>query len=111
MVDITKIKKLLENWYSYKIDFNYDKETKTYTIKFQDKKHLKNNQQIKYECEELIMILESELKENIDEKGYFMVDDVIYDYKTEEYVRDATEREKELVIKIRNLERRLKNMD
>ena len=60
--------------------------------------------------EETINMIESILKENIDDKGHYMVDGVVYDYKTDEFVRYMTEEEVELLYEMRNLKRKLKYM-
>lgn len=68
----------------------------------------KENQ--KFIVEETINMIDSLLKENIDDKGYYIVDGVVYDYKTDEFVRYMTEEEVELLYEMRNLKRKLKYM-
>ena len=68
----------------------------------------KENQ--KFIVEETINMIDSLLKENIDDKGHYMVDGVVYDYKTDEFVRYMTEEEVELLYEMRNLKRKLKYM-
>lgn len=60
--------------------------------------------------EETVNMIDSLLKENIDDKGHYMVDGVVYDYKTDEFVRNMTEEEIELLYEMRNLKRKLKYM-
>lgn len=60
--------------------------------------------------EETINMIDSLLKDNIDNKGHYMVDGVVYDYKTDEFVRYMTEEEVELLYEMRNLKRKLKYM-
>ena len=64
----------------------------------------KENQ--KFIVEETINMIDSLLKENIDDKGHYMVDGVVYDYKTDEFVRYMTEEEVELLYEMRNLKRK-----
>lgn len=68
----------------------------------------KENQ--KFIVEETINMIDSLLKENIDDKGYYIVDGIVYDYKTDEFVRYMTEEEVELLYEMRNLKRKLKYM-
>lgn len=68
----------------------------------------KENQKVV--VEETINMIDSLLKENIDDKGHYMVDGVVYDYKTDEFVRYMTEEEVELLYEMRNLKRKLKYM-
>lgn len=68
----------------------------------------KENQKVM--VEETINMIDSLLKENIDDKGYYIVDGVVYDYKTDEFVRYMTEEEVELLYEMRNLKRKLKYM-
>ena len=60
--------------------------------------------------EETIKMLDKFLKMNIDDLGHYMVDDKIYDYESDEFVRYTTEEELEMLYTKRNLERQLKNM-
>lgn len=60
--------------------------------------------------EETINMIDSLLKENIDDKGYYIVDGIVYNYKTDEFVRYMTEEEVELLYEMRNLKRKLKYM-
>ena len=60
--------------------------------------------------EETINMIESILKENIDDKGHYMVDGVVYDYKTDEFVRNMTEEEIEILYEMRKLKRKIKYM-
>lgn len=92
MIDLTKIGELVKNTLYDKFDFVRNKKEEKVVIK------------------EVIKIFESILKENIDDKGHYMVDGVIYDYKTDEFVRNMTEEEIEMLYKMRNLKRKLKYM-
>lgn len=111
MIDISKIRKLIDNWNYYKIDCRYDKSTRTYVIKLQEKKYLKDKIQMKEVYEKTVNKMENELKSEIDDKGYYMVDGIIYDYQTNEHIRDATEREVELLYDIRNMKRIVKKYE
>lgn len=93
MIDLTKIEKLVKNTIYGKFSFVRNKEEEEKVV-----------------IKEVIKIFESILKENIDDKGHYMVDGVIYDYKTDEFVRNMTEEEIEMLYKMRNLKRKLKYM-
>lgn len=93
MIDLTKIGELVKNTLYDKFDFVRNKKEEEKVV-----------------IKEVIKIFESILKENIDDKGHYMVDGVIYDYKTDEFVRNMTEEEIEMLYKMRNLKRKLKYM-
>ena len=93
MIDLTKIRELVKNTIYDKFDFIRDKK-----------------EEEKVFVKETIRFFESILKENIDDKGHYMVDGVIYDYKTDEFVRNMTEVEIEILYEMRNLKRKLKYM-
>ena len=75
---------------------------------FSDSVNKKENQKVI--VEETINIIDFLLKENIDNKGHYIVDGVVYDYKTDEFVRYMTEEEVGLLFEMRNLKRKLKYM-
>lgn len=93
MVDFSKVREFVEAVRESFSDFVNNK---------------KENQKVM--VEETINMIESLLKENIDDKGYYIVDGVVYDYKTDEFVRYMTEEEVELLYEMRNLKRKLKYM-
>ena len=93
MVDFSKVREFIE-------------DVKDNIINMMNEK--KENQ--KFIVEETINMIDSLLKENIDDKGYYIVDGIVYDYKTDEFVRYMTEEEVELLYEMRNLKRKLKYM-
>ena len=93
MIDMSKIREYLENHVFDKFDFIRNKE-----------------EEEKVMVEETIKMLDKFLKMNIDDLGHYMVDDKIYDYESDEFVRYTTEEELEMLYTKRNLERQLKNM-
>lgn len=93
MVDMSKIREYLESHVFDKFDFIRNKE-----------------EEEKVMVEETIKMLDKFLKMNIDDLGHYMVDDKIYDYESDEFVRYTTEEELEMLYTKRNLERQLKNM-
>ena len=92
------------------VDFNKVREfieaVKDNLINMMNEK--KENQKVI--VEETVNMIESVLKESIDDKGHYMVDGVVYDYKTDEFVRNMTEEEIEILYEMRNLKRKIKYM-
>jgi hypothetical protein len=93
MVDFNKVKELVEVVKENFVEFVNNKKVDQKVV-----------------VEETVNMIDKFLKGNIDDVGHYIVDGVVYDYKTDEFVRYMTEEEIELLYEMRNLKRKLKYM-